>query len=301
MGTDVIEVGGRVYKKVASEQSTPIQDKAPKAVTVDSGLTIFLGGAGMAGAYNEDMVKALAEAGIGNPVYGNYAAYSEGPNRYMPDLVGMLGDASAVVLYNQDESDPVVFQYGEPAECEYGEEYVEKKYLFGTITVRKYEEVVCEPPKGVFLAKISRDISGIKETDFSLSKIGINKPIPVAGQFNIIGYSWGGVIAARTALFHARKGFTINNLVLIGAPINASLRNAASQHPNITNTHIIDLSTQGDPIYAGMTDKEIVDSSAVLGRQMLDGSGHFYYSGDSDAGRARRRQLARELYAKGLR
>ncbi|MBU1331630.1 MAG: alpha/beta hydrolase [Gammaproteobacteria bacterium] len=301
MGADVIKVGGRVYKKVATEQSTPIQDKTPKAITLDRGLTIFLGGAGMAGAYNEDMVRALAEAGIGNPVHGNYAAYSEGPNRYMPDLVGMLGDASAVVLYNQDETDPVVFQYGEPAECEYSEEYVEKKYLFGTITVRKYDEVVCEPPKGVFLAKISRDISEIKETDFSLSKIGVTEPIPTAGQLNIIGYSWGGVIAARTALFHARKDIIINNLVLIGAPINASLRNAAIQHPNIANTHIIDLSTQGDPIYAGMTDKEIVDSSAILGRQMLEGSGHFYYSGDSEAGRARRRQLARELYAKGLR
>lgn len=301
MGSDVIETGGRVYRKVATEPSTPYQDQMPRVVTVDRGLTIFLGGAGMAGAYNEDMVRALAEVGIGNPIHGNYAAYSEGPNRYMPDLVGMLGDASAVVLYNQDESDPVIFQYGEPAECKYGEEYVEKKYLFGAITVRKYEEVVCEPPKGMFLAKISRDISEIKEADFSLSKIGINKPIPVVGQFNIIGYSWGGVIAARTALFHARQGHTINNLVLIGAPINASLRDAASQHPNIINTHIIDLSAQGDPIYAGMTDKEIVDSSAVLGRQMLDGSGHFYYSGDSEAGRARRRQLARELYAKGLR
>lgn len=301
MGSDVIETGGRVYRKVATEPSTPYQDQTPRVVTVDRGLTIFLGGAGMAGAYNEDMVRALAEVGIGNPIHGNYAAYSEGPNRYMPDLVGMLGDASAVVLYNQDESDPVVFQYGEPAECKYGEEYVEKKYLFGAITVRQYEEVVCEPPKGVFLAKISRDISEIKETDFSLSKIGINKPIPATGQFNIIGYSWGGVIAARTALFHARQGHTINNLVLIGAPINASLRDAAKQHPNIINTHIIDLSAQGDPIYAGMTDKEIVDSSAVLGRQMLDGSGHFYYSGDSEAGRERRRQLARELYAKGLR
>lgn len=301
MGSDVIETGGRVYRKVATEPSTPYQDQMPRVVTVDRGLTIFLGGAGMAGAYNEDMVRALAEVGIGNPIHGNYAAYSEGPNRYMPDLVGMLGDASAVVLYNQDESDPVVFQYGEPAECKYGEEYVEKKYLFSAITVRKYEEVACEPPKDIFLAKISRDISEIKETDFSLSKIGIDKPIPVVGQFNIIGYSWGGVIAARTALFHARQGHTINNLVLIGAPINASLRDAASQHPNITNTHIIDLSVQGDPIYAGMTDKEIVDSSAVLGRQMLDGSGHFYYSGDSEAGRARRRQFARELYAKGLR
>ena len=289
------------FKKVATVKSTPSEEPNPKAVVVEGGLTVFLGGAGMAGAYNQDMVAALSETGIRNAVHGNYAAYTEGPKRYMPDLVGMLGDASAVVLYNQDELDPVIFQYGEPAKCEYGEEYVEKKYFFGAITIRKYAEVKCEPPSGPFLAKISRDVAAIKKSKFPLVDIGIQKSPPKTGQFNLIGYSWGAVIAARTALFHARQDVKVDNLVLIGAPINKSLKEAASKHPKILNTHIIDLKAAGDPIYAGMSDKEIVDSAALLGQQMLDGSGHFYYSANSERGRLRRRELAKTLYAKGLR
>lgn len=296
-----IQTSSGTYKKVATIKSTPSEDPTPKAVIVEGGLTVFLGGAGMAGAYNQDMVAALTEAGIRNAVHGNYAAYVEGPKRYVPDLVGMLGDASAVVLYNQDELDPVVFQYGEPAKCKYGEEYVEKKYLFGAITIRKYTEVRCEPPSSPFLARISRDVAAMKRNTFSLAEVGIQKSLPQNGQLNLIGYSWGAVIAARTALFHARQGVQVDNLVLIGAPINKSLREAASSHPKIIKTHVIDLSAEGDPIYAGMGDKEIVDSAALLGQQMLNGSGHFYYSADSEIGRQRRRELAKTLYARGLR
>ena len=301
MSEDVITTSSGTYRKAATRPSTSSQDKTPKLVVIESGLTVFLGGAGMTGTYNQDMVTALSEAGIKNAAYGNYAAYAEGPKRHLPDLAGMLGDASAVVLYNQDELDPVVFQYGEPANCKYGEEYIEKKYLFGTITIKNYKEVVCEPPNGVFLAKISRDISEIKKATFALTEIGIKKQIPKTGQFNLIGYSWGAVIAARCALFHARNGVAIDNLVLIGAPINKSLKEATSHHPRILKTHIIDLTEEGDPIYAGMTDKEIVDSAVLLGQQMLTGGGHFFYSGDSDVGRKRRRQLAKTLHSRGLR
>lgn len=297
---DILTAKG-AFKQVSTYKSTPSQNSKPKTVIVEKGLTVFLGGAGMAGPYNQDMVKALLEAGIRNATHGNYAAYTEGPKRYLHDLVGMLGDASAVVLYNQDELDPVIFQYGEPAECKYGTEYVEKKYLFGTIKIRSYKEVECTPPSGLFLAKISRDVDAIKKNTFPLSKIGINKSPPKIGQFNIIGYSWGAVIAARTALFYARQGVQVDNLVLIGAPINKSLMEAASNHSKILKTHIIDLKAEGDPIYAGMNDKEIVDSAALLLQQMKNESGHFYYSANSETGRLRRRALAKTLYAKGLR
>lgn len=296
-----IQTSSGTYKKIATVKSTPSEDLTPKTVIVEGGLTVFLGGAGMAGAYNQDMVAALTEAGVRNAVHGNYAAYVEGPKRYVPDLVGMLGDASAVVLYNQDEFDPVVFQYGEPAKCKHGEEYVEKKYFFGAITIRKYAEISCEPPSAPFLARVSRDVAVAKKNTFTLSEVGIQKPLPQFGQLNLIGYSWGAVIAARTALFHARKGIQVDNLVLIGAPINNSLKEAASSHPKIIKTHVIDLRDQGDPIYAGMGDKEIVDSAALLGQQMLNGDGHFYYSADSEVGRQRRRELAKTLYLKGLR
>lgn len=39
--------------------------------------------------------------------------------------------------------------------------------------------------------------------DFSLQKLEINQPVPTNGQFNFVGYSWGAVIAARTALHYA--------------------------------------------------------------------------------------------------
>lgn len=301
MAQDLINTPSGTYKKIATKQSTPTADRTPKVVVLDQGLTVFLGGAGMVGSYNEDMVAALKEAGVANPVFGNYSSLITGLDSYVPSLIDMLGDASAVALYNQDENDPVVLEYGELQKCTYGSEYIEKKYLFGLITIRQYDKVECTPTDDLLAIKLSRDLKTVKATDFSLDQIGINKPLPVVGQFNIIGYSWGAVIAARTAIFHARKGVTVNNLVLIGAPINASLKNAVSSHPKILNTHIIDLVSQGDPIYAGMTDKEIVDSALKLGNQMPTAEGHFYYSGDNPAGRERRRQLAKSLHAKGLR
>lgn len=301
MTQEVINHQSGTYKKIASRQSTPSSDATPKALVVERGLTIFLGGAGMVGSYNEDMVSALKEVGIANPVYGNYSSLITGLDSYVPSIVDMLGDASAVALYNQDETDPVVFEYGELQKCRYGNEYVEKKYLFGLITVREYNKVECTPTSDLLAIKLGRDLKAIKSTDFSLANIGISKSLPSIGQFNIIGYSWGAVIAARTAIFHARQGVTVNHLVLIGAPINASLKEAVSIHPRILNTHIVDLMSHGDPIFAGMSDQQIVDSALKLANQMPTAEGHFYYSGDNPAGRARRRQLANSLYEKGLR
>lgn len=303
MTQEVISHQSGTYKKVATRQSTPTSDNAPKALVVERGLTVFLGGAGMVGSYNEDMVAALKEVGIANPVYGNYSSLVTGLDSFVPSFVDMLGDASAVALYNQDETDPVVFEYGELQKCSYGNEYIEKKYLFGLITVRQYDKLECTPTSDLLAVKLSRDLKAIKSTDFSLANIGISRPLPSAGQFNIIGYSWGAVIAARSAIFHARQGVTVNHLALIGAPINASLKAAVSNHPKILNTHILDLANHGDPIYAGMTDKEIVDAVPVLKKQMFDGGkdGHFYYSAADTEARSRRRKLVQSLYELGLR
>lgn len=38
---------------------------------MSNGLTVFLGGAGMNGRYQEDFTTSLRQAGIANPVYGN--------------------------------------------------------------------------------------------------------------------------------------------------------------------------------------------------------------------------------------
>ena len=70
MGADVIEIDGRLYKRVATEQSTSIQDRGPRTVTVDTGLTVYLGGAGMTGGYIHDQVNSLKAVGISGSVVG---------------------------------------------------------------------------------------------------------------------------------------------------------------------------------------------------------------------------------------
>lgn len=301
MGADTKTTASGNFVKISTKQSTPTKNPEPKAVAVEHGLTVFLGGAGMVGAYNDDMIAAFTEVGISNAVYGNYSSLITGMDKHVPDLVDMLSDASSVVLYNQDEKDPVVLEYGELQKCEYGNEYIEKKYLFGMVTVRSYNEVVCTPTSDLMAMKISRDVSKVKATEFPLSALQITKPIPKVGQFNIVGYSWGAVIAARSAIYHARAGVKVDHLVLIGAPINKSLKEAVTSHSNIASATIIDLKDKGDPIYAGISDEELMKSSVELGRQMLNGGGHFYYSGDNAEGKTRRRELAKFLYEKGLR
>ncbi|GFM84854.1 hypothetical protein PSCICO_02530 [Pseudomonas cichorii] len=301
MGADTKTTANGNFVKVSTMQSTPTKEPGPKSVEVEHGLTVFLGGAGMVGAYNDDMIAAFEEVGISNAAYGNYSSLIVGMDKYVPEYADMLSDASSVVLYNQNEKDPVVLEYGELQKCEYGNEYIEKKYLFGWITVRNYKDVVCTPVSDLMAMKISRDVSKLKATEFPLSALQINKPLPKVGQFNIVGYSWGAVIAARSAIYHARAGIRIDHLVLIGAPINKSLRDAVSSHPNIGSTIIIDLKDKGDPIYAGISDEELMKASIELGKQMLNGGGHFYYSGDNPEGKARRRELAKLLYEKGLR
>lgn len=289
------------FIKIATTQSTPTAEPTPKVVAIEHGLTIFLGGAGMVGAYNEDMITALKEAGISNAVHGNYSSLIRGMDQYVSDTLDMLSDASAVVFYNQDDNDSVVLEYGQLPQCDYSEEYTERKYLFGTVTVKQYDEVVCTPSSDLLAMRISRDIEAVKATEFPLSAIGIEQPLPSTGQFNIIGYSWGAVIAARTAIYHARRGVKVDHLVLIGAPINKSLKDAVNSHPNIGLTTIIDLQDKGDPIYAGITDEELMRSTVELGRQMISGGGHFYYSGDNEEGKQRRRLLAQDLNIIGLR
>lgn len=111
----------------------------------------------------------------------------------------------------------------------------------------------------------------------------------------------GGIVAARSALFHANRGIRIGTLVLLGAPINYSLLNAVKNNKNINNLIIKDLGDKSDSVYAGMTDGEILSAAPTLGKQMLDGTGHFYYASDDATGRARRRLLVQELIRQKLR
>jgi len=261
----------------------------------DDSLTVFLGGAGMVGNYNQDMVDALISVGIKNSVYGNYSTLVEGIDKKIPDLVDMLGDAGLLMFYNQASDDPIVLQFAKTNGCELDSE----TNVLG-IKVRIYKgKNMKDEECDTVVARI--ELSKVSTLSFSLKDLQINNLLPMYGNFNLFGYSWGGVVAARSALYHANLGIKITYLVLLGAPINHSLLQAVQKHPNINNVIVKDLEEYGDPVYAGMTDGEIISSAPTLGLQMKDQSGHFYYSGDNKAGRARRRELIRELYQKGLR
>jgi len=138
--------------------------------------------------------------------------------------------------------------------------------------------------------------------NFSLQKLEVNQIPPKNGQFNFVGYSWGAVIAARTALYYARGNTKIDNLVLIGAPINASLLLAVRSNPNIKNVIVKNLTQYGDPIYAGMSDIELINAVPKLASQMRSGKGegHFYYAIEGAEGKARRHMLAHSLANGGL-
>ncbi len=125
-------------------------------------------------------------------------------------------------------------------------------------------------------------------------------------QFNLIGYSYGALLAAHIAhsytnLYKEKEEAVVDHLVLIGAPINASFLKALQQNPKIKKVIIIDLTEHGDPVYAGMSDSEIVAAVPILFMQQKEEIGHFYYAGYDREGKERRRELAKELYAMGLR
>lgn len=64
---------------------------------MNEGLTVFLGGAGMNGNYQVDMVESLRRAGINNPVFGNYSGWFKELDKKIPASLDTLGDASAIL------------------------------------------------------------------------------------------------------------------------------------------------------------------------------------------------------------
>ncbi|WP_369958361.1 alpha/beta fold hydrolase [Pseudomonas benzenivorans] len=250
MTEQVIEKSGTKFVRIATKQSTATEDKTPKDVIVERGLTVYLGGAGMNGGYISSQVQALKKVGIHSAVSGRL---SEG-------------------------------QYIDAA---------------GGVTKHRY--------------RLKR-INGISNTgpysieaDWSLSAMGISRNPPPTGQFNLVGYSFGSLVAAQSALYYADKGQKIDHLVLIGAPISQEMLSETKSHPLIKDVIVIDLKEHGDPIYAGMPLSSLVGDVPDLVYQMAEsekrqqGTGHFYYGIDGPSGDERRLSLARSLYEKGLR
>ena len=121
------------------------------------------------------------------------------------------------------------------------------------------------------------------------------------GQFNLIGYSYGAQVVAHIATTRAAKGGTVDNLVLIGAPISADFVTSLEQNAGIRNVIVKDLNARRDPIYAGVSRREMLVFAPLLAYQMTQSEGHFYYAPGNADGALRRRELGRELYNEGLR
>jgi hypothetical protein len=211
----------------------------------------------------------------------------------------MTIDSIGVIYYNQDTHDPIALEIFDRRGCKIKEIHVEDTYIDG-ISLAKYtysgQNIKGDNCLTAYVLK-----ANLPPINFSLNGIGVNKRVPSSAQFNLIGYSWGSVIAARTALYYAERDIKIDHLVLIGAPINLSLYEVVVKNRNIKNTIVINLDDYGDPIYAGMTDGEIIKSVYILLAQMIKDDGHFYYAPMTEEGQIRRRELAKKLYNAGLR
>lgn len=95
------------------------------------------------------------------------------------------------------------------------------------------------------------------------------KPLQENEQFNLAGYSTGAVIMAQSALMLAKKGQTIDNLVLIGATFDSKsdLYSALSSNKNIKN--IIRIDIPGD---------NVIDGIGALGSFLQKGNNHPHFT-----------------------
>lgn len=262
-------------------------DAGTFAASCGQSLTVFLGGAGMRGGYNEEFMQVFREADICRPVYGNYAGlWGIADNR---GILDMLADAVSVPFGNQPSAQPVGRAHSEGRGVWDGFN-MELESLLGLTDTRD---------------RLDWEARNQTEYNYTLSGVGVAYPAPPQpDRFNLIGYSWGAAVAARVALFYAASGVEVDFLGLIGAPINASLLAAVRGSSYIKTVAVVDLTQHGDAIYAGMSDASLIYHVPRIAGQMLvspAGTGHFYYS-DSGTVEAltRKRRLVVDLMAQGL-
>lgn len=262
-------------------------DAGAFAASCGQSLTVFLGGAGMRGGYNEEFMQVLREASICRPVYGNYAGlWGIADNRGMLD---MLADAVSVPFGNQPSAQPVGRAHSEGRGV-WDAFNLERDALLGLTDTRD---------------RLDWEARNQTEYSYTLTGVGVAYPAPPQrDRFNLIGYSWGAAVAARVALFYAASGVEVDFLGLIGAPINASLLAEVRSSSYIKTVAVVELTQYGDAIYAGMSDASLIYHVPRLVEQMVispAGTGHFYYS---DSGTleslTRKRRLIVHLIAEGL-
>ncbi|WP_068083930.1 hypothetical protein [Polycladidibacter stylochi] len=105
---------------------------------------------------------------------------------------------------------------------------------------------------------------------------------------------------ANQAIGEASKGITVDNLVLIGAPLNQSMMDRLNTTDGVRNVSVINLTNQGDPLSAGMSDLEIISSVPSLFGQMRSNTGHFHYNPPGPIGHQRRIDLGNQLIDLGI-
>lgn len=120
-------------------------------------------------------------------------------------------------------------------------------------------------------------------------------------QLNLIGYSYGGVVAAAAAAGYTNvTGFVVDNLILIATPIYENSLNLLRKNKKIKKIIIRDLIDQGDVVYAGIPRVEMIAKAVLVGRGIADGEKHFYYAKDGNEGDVRRRELLSWIKAQGV-
>lgn len=253
-------------------------------------LTVFLGGAGMSGDYKAEFVMLLEEAGICRPVAGNYAGMWGIADE--KGIFDMLADAVSVPFSNSPWSameNPMRDRVGVPN------------------STNEWLNMELERALGLSDTEDRLDYRARSQTksDYTLQSANIGLPAPRAeDRFNIIGYSWGAIVAARMALFYASVGVEVDFLGLVGAPVNASLLSKVRTNGLIKTVSVQNLFAQGDPIFSGMDDAMILVTAPILIGQMFpatEARGHFYYSGSgSQASMQRKRSLIAALMQDGL-
>jgi RHS repeat-associated protein len=139
----------------------------------------------------------------------------------------------------------------------------------------------------------------VNGTEVQVHTNGVEPSGQKGDQYNLMGYSYGAALAAQQALYDAGKGNKVDNLVLLGAPINKDLLDAVKSNPNIANVIVINI--PNDPIKAGISDAKIAAIAPILAGQMVSGTGHFSYAGAGAPAAQRRKDLANQLFKEGLR
>jgi len=95
---------------------------------------------------------------------------------------------------------------------------------------------------------------------------------PAASERNIVGYSYGTVVGAQAAIAMANDGMRVDNLILVGSPIEptSDLARNLETHPNIGRVVWLDIA--GDPLSGGIDPW----------RAVTDNGRHFVFAGADD-------------------